>query len=212
MFSDYSLTGFLDDLSSRKPMPGGGGASAVAGAMAASLGAMVANLTSGKKRYAEVQDQIDEILPEAERLRDRMLELAQEDADAFYPLSQAYGLPKETEEERAHKAEVMEQALRRASEPPLHIMECTCEVMDLLETLSTIGSRMVISDVGVGAAFCEAALKGASFNVFINAKSMQDRDYADELVAKAQGLLDDGCTKADTIYKQVERGIRWSRS
>ena len=212
MFSDYSLTGFLDDLSSRKPMPGGGGASAVAGAMAASLGAMVANLTSGKKRYAEVQDQIDEILPEAERLRDRMLELAQEDADAFYPLSQAYGLPKETEGERAYKAEGREQALRRASEPPLHIMECTCEVMDLLETLSTIGSRMVISDVGVGAAFCEAALKGASFNVFINAKAMKDRDYAEILVSRTQAMLEDGCAKADEAYLRVERGIRWQRS
>jgi formiminotetrahydrofolate cyclodeaminase len=211
MDEQTTLTGFLDVLASAAPVPGGGGASAVAGALAASLGQMVANLTSGKKKYADVQPRIDQIIPELEALRAQLLDLVQADADAFEPLSRAYGLPRATEEERAHKAEVMEGALRVACEPPYQIMETICEAIDVLEELSVIGTRIAISDVGVGAAFCSAALKGASLNVFINAKSMTDREYADELVARTQALLDDGCAKADETFKKVERGIRWGK-
>lgn len=208
MVSDQTLAGFLAELTSKAPTPGGGGASAVAGAMAASLGAMVANLTSGKRKYADVQGRIDEVIPQLEALRDRLLELADADAAAFEPLSKAYGLPKATPEEQAHKAEVMEAAVRTACEPPYQIMETICQVVDLLAELSQIGTRIAISDVGVGAAFASAALKGASLNVFINAKSMRDRDYADDLVARTQALLDGGCKKADETYLAVERGIR----
>lgn len=211
MVRDESLVGFIDVLASAAPAPGGGGASAVAGSMAAALGEMVANLTSGKKRYAEVQGRIDEIIPQMEELRSRLIDLAQADADAFTPLSQAYGLPRETEEERAHKAEVMEEALRVACDPPYQIMETIYEVVDVLEELAEIGTRIAISDVGVGAAFASAALKGASLNVFINAKSMVDRTYADDLVARTEALLEDGCAKADATYKKVARGIRWSK-
>lgn len=211
MNDSTTLKGFLDVLASAAPVPGGGGASAVAGALAASLGQMVANLTSGKKRYLDVQPRIDEIIPELERLRARLMELVDEDAEAFEPLSRAYGLPRATDEERAHKAEVMEAALRVASEPPYKIMETICEVIDLLEELGRIGTRIAISDVGVGAAFAGAALRGASLNVFINAKSMKDRDYADELVSRTQALLDEGCAKAEKTFLDVERGIRWPR-
>ena len=211
MNDSTTLKGFLDVLASAAPVPGGGGASAVAGALAASLGQMVANLTSGKKRYVDVQPRIDEIIPELERLRARLMELVDEDAEAFEPLSRAYGLPRATDEERAHKAEVMEAALRVASEPPYKIMETICEVIDLLEELGRIGTRIAISDVGVGAAFAGAALRGASLNVFINAKSMKDRDYADELVSRTQALLDEGCAKAEKTFLDVERGIRWPR-
>ena len=208
---EQTVEGFLGELTSTAPTPGGGGASAMAGAMAASLGAMVANLTSGNKKYADVQGRIDEIIPQLEALRDKLLELADADAAAFAPLSKAYGLPKSTPEEQAHKAQVMEAALRTACEPPYQIMETISQVVDLLAELSKIGTRIAISDVGAGAAFASAALKGASLNVFINAKSMKDRDYADELVAKTQTLLDDGCQNADRTYLAVERGIRWAK-
>ena len=211
MDEQTTLTGFLDVLASAAPVPGGGGASAVAGALAASLGQMVANLTSGKKKYADVQPRIDQIIPELEALRAQLLDLVQADADAFEPLSRAYGLPRATEEERAHKAEVMEGALRVACEPPYQIMETICKVVDLLEELGRIGTRIAISDVGVGAAFAGAALRGASLNVFINAKSMADRDFADELVSRTQALLDEGCAKAEKAFLEVERGIRWPR-
>ena len=124
-----TLDGFLDSLSSSAPVPGGGGASAVAAAVGVSLGEMVANLTSGKKRYADVQGRIDEIVPAAERIRSELLGLAEADAAAFEPLSKAYGLPHATDGERAHKASVMEAALREACEPPLAIMGKICEAI-----------------------------------------------------------------------------------
>lgn len=207
MVTDTTLEGFLDALASSAPVPGGGGAAAVAGSMAASLGEMVANLTRGKRRYADVQEQVEACVERAESLRADLLALADADAAAFEPLSAAYGLPKGTDEERGRKAEVMEAALREACEPPLLMMERVCEVIDLLEELGRIGTRIAISDVGAGATICSAALRAASLNVLINARSMGDRAYADALVARTRGLVDEGCAKAEAVFRDVERGI-----
>lgn len=207
--ADMRVGEFSDVLSSKAPVPGGGGASAVAAAVGASLGQMVASLTLGKKRYADVQGRIEELIPRFEAVRDELLVLADEDAKAFEPLSRAYGLPKGTEEERAHKAEVMEAALRSACEPPLKIMEKACEAIDLVDEISRIGTRIAISDAGAGATLLSAALKAVSLNIFINAKSMADREYAEDLLSHTQEMLDEGCKKADDAYVRVERGIRW---
>lgn len=207
--ADMRVGEFSDVLSSKAPVPGGGGASAVAAAVGASLGQMVASLTLGKKRYADVQGRIEELIPRFEAVRSELLALADEDAKAFEPLSRAYGLPKGTEEERAHKAEVMEAALRSACEPPLKIMKKTCEAIDLVDEVSRIGTRIAISDAGAGATLLSAALKAVSLNIFINAKSMVDRDYAEDLLSHTQEMLDEGCKKADDAYVRVERGIRW---
>ncbi|MCI2086307.1 cyclodeaminase/cyclohydrolase family protein [Olsenella sp. kh2p3] len=207
--ADMRVGEFSDVLSSKAPVPGGGGASAVAAAVGASLGQMVASLTLGKKRYADVQGRIEELIPRFEAVRDELLVLADEDAKAFEPLSRAYGLPKGTEEERVHKAEVMEAALRAACEPPLKIMEKTCEAIDLVDEVSRIGTRIAISDAGAGATLLSAALKAVSLNIFINAKSMADREYAEDLLSHTQEMLDEGCKKADDAYVRVERGIRW---
>ena len=207
--ADMRVGEFSDVLSSKAPVPGGGGASAVAAAVGASLGQMVASLTLGKKRYADVQGRIEELIPRFEAVRDELLVLADEDAKAFEPLSRAYGLPKGTEEERVHKAEVMEAALGAACEPPLKIMEKTCEAIDLVDEVSRIGTRIAISDAGAGATLLSAALKAVSLNIFINAKSMADREYAEDLLSHTQEMLDEGCKKADDAYVRVERGIRW---
>ena len=207
--ADMRVGEFSDVLSSKAPVPGGGGASAVAAAVGASLGQMVASLTLGKKRYADVQGRIEELIPRFEAVRDELLVLADEDAKAFEPLSRAYGLPKGTEEERVHKTEVMEAALRAACEPPLKIMEKTCEAIDLVDEVSRIGTRIAISDAGAGATLLSAALKAVSLNIFINAKSMADREYAEDLLSHTQEMLDEGCKKADDAYVRVERGIRW---
>lgn len=207
--ADMRVGEFSDVLSSKAPVPGGGGASAVAAAVGASLGQMVASLTLGKKRYADVQGRIEELIPRFEAVRSELLALADEDAKAFEPLSRAYGLPKGTEEERAHKAEVMEAALRSACEPPLKIMKKTCEAIDLVDEISRIGTRIAISDAGAGATLLSAALKAVSLNIFINAKSMADREYAEDLLSHTQEMLDEGCKKADDAYVRVERGIRW---
>ena len=160
MMSKNSIEEFAGGLSSAKPVPGGGGACAAAGAFAAALGMMVANLTVGKKRYAEVEEEMKEILIRLGVLRDQLLELIDKDAEAFEPLSRAYGLPRETPEQREEKERVLEAALYEASMVPLEIMERILEAMGDLEILSKKGSRIVISDAGVGVLFAQAALDG----------------------------------------------------
>ena len=206
--ADLSIGGFMDVLSSKAPVPGGGGASAVAAAVGCSLGRMVASLTLGKKRYTEVEPRVREIAERLDALRNDLLALADDDAAAFEPLSRAYGLPKGTDEERAHKAEVMEAALKAACEPPLAIMEKICEATGLLAELARIGSRIAVSDAGAGAILLSAAVRAASLNVYINARSMEDRGCAAVLAAHADELVAGACRVADAAFEQVEGGLR----
>lgn len=201
----------VSDLASKAAVPGGGAGAAVAAAVGSALGEMVANLTRGKRRYEEAQPQIEEYLPKLEELRHRMLELADEDARAFTPLAAAYAMPRGTDEERARRDEVLEHALRRASEPPERLMETICEAIDIVDELTRIGSKMALSDAGAGAALLSASLRAACLNIFINARAMHDRDFAEDLVSRTQAMLEDGCAKADEAYLRVERGIRWRR-
>jgi len=203
MILDKDFNVFLDELASSAPVPGGGGASAACGALAAALASMVANLTTGKKKYAQYEDDIQRILREAEAKRKELVSLADADAEAFAPLAKAYSLPKSTEEELAYREEVMKKVLYDASIAPLRIMETVSEVILLIEEVAEKGSVMAISDAGVAAVFAQAALKGASLNVFINTKSMKDRDTAADLNAKARALIAEGSEKTDAIFAKV---------
>lgn len=208
MMRKNSIEEFAGSLSSAKPVPGGGGACAAAGAFAAALGMMVANLTVGKKRYADVEEEMKEILIRLGALRDQLMELIDKDAEAFEPLSRAYGLPRETPDQREEKERVLEAALYEASMVPLEIMERILEAMEDLEILSKKGSRIVISDAGVGVLFAQAALDGASLNVFINTKLMKDRDRAQRIDEKAEDLIRQGQEYKDRIYSAVMSQIR----
>ena len=205
---DKSCTDFLSVLSSAAPVPGGGGASALVGAVGVALGSMVGNLTLGKKKYERVQEDIKTILEKAEALRTELSALVEKDAEAFEPLSKAYGLPKNTDEEKRYRDEVMEKALKLACAVPMEIMEKSLEAMDLHEELVRKGTRIAISDVGVGVLFCKSALLGASLNVFINTKLMKDRTYAGQINEKAEKMICDGSSKADRIYREVEAAIK----
>ncbi len=208
MMSKNSIEEFAGGLSSAKPVPGGGGACAAAGAFAAALGMMVANLTVGKKRYADVEEEMKEILIRLGALRDQLLELIDKDAEAFEPLSRAYGLPRETPDQREEKERVLEAALYEASMVPLEIMERILKAMEDLEILSKKGSRIVISDAGVGVLFAQAALDGASLNVFINTKLMKDRGRAQRIDEKAEDLIRQGQEYKERIYSAVMLQIR----
>lgn len=203
MILDKNFTVFLDELASSAPVPGGGGASAACGALAAALASMVANLTTGKKKYAQYEDDIQRILRDAEEKRKELVALADADAQAFEPLAKAYSLPKSTEEELAYREKVMKKVLYDASIAPLRIMETVSEVILLIEEVAEKGSVMAISDAGVAAVFAQAALKGASLNVFINTKSMKDRETAADLNAKAHVLIALGSEKTDAIFAKV---------
>lgn len=208
MMLEMKTTEFLEELSSKAPVPGGGGASAAVGAFGAALGMMVANLTVGKKKYAAVEEEILAALEELGKLRDRLVALTDRDAQAFEPLSRAYGLPKNTEEEKATREKVMESALYDASVAPLEIMETVLASMDLLEVLGEKGSRLALSDVGVGILFAQAALEGASLNVFINTRLMKDRGRAEELNGRADRMIAEGREKKERIYSQVLQSVK----
>ena len=208
MIIDCKCNEFVDKLASSEPVPGGGGASALAGALGTALGSMVANLTMGKKKYQHVQDDIKRILKDARQLQLELMSLVDKDAKAFEPLSKAYGLPKGTEEERKKRDEIMEQALRQACSVPLEIMERAVEAIALHEELVEKGSKLAISDVGVGVLLCKAALMGGSLNVYINTKLMKDREYAEKINARADKMLEEAVSRADSVYKEVQRKIR----
>lgn len=202
---DLTCREFVDVLASSAPAPGGGGAAAFVGAIGMALGNMVGSLTVGKKKYADVEADIIELKRASDALQKRLLDLVAADARAFEPLSKAYGLPKETEEEKAHKAEVMEKCLHDACEIPLNIMRACCDAIDLHEQFAAKGAAIAISDVGCGVVCCKAALQAASLNVFINTKSMANREYADKCNAEAHSMMNTYLPKADAIFTDVEK-------
>jgi len=201
---EQSCAEFVEVLASKAPVPGGGGASALVGALGMALGNMVGSLTIGKKKYADVQEDIIALNEKAKKLEQELLDLIDKDAESFEPLSKAYGLPKNTEEEKAEKERVMEICLKDACGVPMEIMEKVCESIDLLEEFAAKGTVIAISDVGVGVACCRAALNGASLNVFINTKSMKDREYAEMINEKANRMINDYTAKADAIFADVK--------
>ena len=208
MVESMTIQEFLDVLSSKEPVPGGGGASALAGALGNALGQMVANLTIGKKKYALVEDEIKELAERMKGIQGQFSALADQDAKVFAPLAKCYSLPSGTEEEKAYKAEVMEARLLDASLVPMEIMEKASEMPEIMDILADKGSRMAVSDVGVGVQFIRTALLGAVMNVYINTKSMKNREKAEEMNEKAERLIKEGTEAADRIYQKVLEQLR----
>lgn len=199
---------WFEALASSSPTPGGGGAAALAGAAGAALGMMVANLTVGKKKYADVEEEIKNHLKRLNGLMDEMLSLIEEDAVGFAPLAAAYSLPSSTDEEKGNKEVVMARALKDACQAPLRTMEAGVEILESIEVLSVKGSVMAVSDAGVAAQFIRTAVLGASMNVFINTKSMKDKDLALEYNNRAEGLNRTAAQRADKIFIRIEEALK----
>lgn len=208
MIKEMVTGDFLEELSSKKPTPGGGGAAALGGAAGAALGQMVINLTLGKKKYADVEEEMKALLEKLEVLKAEFLHLADEDARVFAPLAAAYGLPGTTDEEKKYKAEVLEGHLLTASLVPIHVMEDALKAIDIMDILADKGSRMAVSDVGVGVQLIRTALTGAVMNVWINTKSMKNREKAEELNGYADEMMQKGTALADAVYRKVEEALR----
>ena len=203
MMLEQKTTDFLEVLSSAAPVPGGGGASAAVGAFSSALGMMVANLTIGTKKYADVEEEIIEVKEQLQNLQKELVDLTDKDAEAFEPLSKAYGLPKDTPEQKEEKERVMEKALYEASIVPLQIMKTVAKVMELLETLGEKGSKIAISDVGVAVLFARAALEGASLNIYINTRLMKDREQAERLNKESDDMIEEARRMQEKIYAGV---------
>ncbi len=208
MLEQQTIQEFLSALSSKAPVPGGGGASAIAGAIGNGLGQMVGNLTIGKKKYAQVEEEILQLLNKMEALQKELVSLANQDAEAFAPLAAAYGLPTGTEEEKVYKTKIMEENLLAASQVPIQIMEKSIEMLSAFAILAEKGSRMAVSDVGVGVQLIRSALLSAVMNVYINTKSMKNREKAQELNQYADELVANGTKQADQIYDTVLKALK----
>lgn len=201
---EKSCREFSEILASKAPVPGGGGVSALVGALGIALGSMAGNLTLGRKKYAAVEGDIRRMLAEGETIRTRLLELAQEDAAAFEPLSKAYSIPKDAPDHDA----VLEAATLAACRAPMEMMEQTCRAIGLLEEMLEKGSVLLVSDVGCGASCCRAALESASLNIFINTKTLKDRSAAQDLNGRADGMLREFLPRAEAIVETVVRRLR----
>ena len=190
---------FLEELASKAPAPGGGGAAALVGAVGAALGNMVGCLTAGKPKYAAVEADILALNAQAAALRLRLQSLVEADAAAFTPLAKAYGIPKDDPARPA----VMAKALEEAAAVPLEIMEACAEAIALLEGYEAKGSVLAVSDAGCGALFCRAALEAAGLNVTVNTRLMADRARAAALDGRVSALLEEYVPRAEAVYSRV---------
>lgn len=204
---EMTIKSYVNQLSSSAPTPGGGGTAALFGALGSALGSMVAALTTGKKKYAEYEQDIQEILAETARLNQRFLELMEADEKAFAPLSRAYGISKDD----PARDSILEEALKRAAEPPVRILHTCSSLLEVLEELAVKGSRLAISDAACGAAACEAAAKAASMNIFINTRLLKDRSYAQELNRAAVTEVENISSRCETLQAQIRAELLFSR-
>ena len=191
---------FLDALSSKEPTPGGGGASALVAAVSCSLCSMVSNLTTGKKKYAQYQDKIDEYLVLLKEKNELLQADIEKDAKAFAPLAKAYSLDKSTE----GYEDIMEKALFDAATAPKEILEDIYSLVPVIEDLAIMGSRLAISDVAVAAVCLEAAMKGCVLNVYINTRSMKNKDTAQKMNAYVKEIVSDGSKRMQKVYADIE--------
>ncbi len=194
---------FLDSLASKEPVPGGGGASALIGAVSCSLCSMVSNLTLGKKKYAEYQDRIQEYLLKLTKINQKLVQDIKKDADAFAPLARAYAIPKDDPDRES----IMEEALVNAAKAPMGILKDLEEILPIMEDLCVIGSKLAISDVAVAATACRAAYEGAVMNIFINTKSMKNRTLAQSYNNQAEKLVRDGVERCNIVYRKILEGM-----
>ena len=198
-FTQKSCREFVEVLASNAPVPGGGGAAALVGAIGTALGNMVGSLTVGKKKYADVEAEIIALKEKCDGLQKDLLDQVPADAVGFEPLAKAYGIPKDNPD----RDRILEEATIVACAVPMKIMELCCEAIEAISVFAAKGSRLAVSDAGCGAVCCKAALQSASLNVFINTKSLKNREVAEEMNAKANGMLDKYCAMADEIFSGV---------
>ncbi|MBN2809639.1 MAG: cyclodeaminase/cyclohydrolase family protein [Deltaproteobacteria bacterium] len=199
---------FNEVLASKAPVPGGGGAAAMGGAIGMALSNMVGNLTIGKKKYADVEDEVKELVAKGAKVIAGLEALVDKDAEVFEPLSKAYGMPKSTPEEQKLKDETMEACGKTACSVPLDIMRLAYEGIKIHRRMGEIGTMIAISDVACGVVFLKAALISGSLNVIININGIKDQSFNQAAKAEMDQLLADGSRIADETLELVLAKLR----
>ncbi|MDD2738791.1 MAG: cyclodeaminase/cyclohydrolase family protein [Methylomonas lenta] len=204
---DKSVEIFLDELASKQATPGGGSAAAVMGAQAAALVSMVCNLTIGKPKYAEVELDMQTLLAESEALRQTLLGMIKADVDVFDKLMACYGLPKDTDADKAHRSQQIQIVLREATEVPLACAKACAKTIALSRVAAEKGNLGVISDAGVAVMAGYAGLKSAALNVHINTSSLKDREFAKAKLSELEGVMQGMDLEVEAIYQLVKEKL-----
>ena len=201
--AEMTVTQFADVLASDAPAPGGGSTAALAGALGAALTAMVCRLTEGRKKYEEFQGHVLEVKEKATALQAKFIDVMDRDTEAFMVISNAYGMPKATDEEKAARSAAIQAGLVKSTETPMEMMELAAETIALTESLLGRFNTASASDLGVGALTLRTAVQGAWLNVLINIGSLKDTALADQYRTKGQALVDQVVAAADRVYETV---------
>ena len=204
MIKQSAIDTFLDDLASSSATPGGGSAAAIIGAMGAALASMVCNLTIGKKKYADVEEEMNALLSRAEALRAKLTGMIEDDVKAFDAVMAAYGMPKETDAEKEKRTEAIQAALKIATDVPLRCCHAAREVIDVASAVAAKGNLGVISDAGVAVLAAYAALRSAALNVYTNAKIITDKAFADAKLKELEALLQGAERTTEAAYELVK--------
>jgi len=204
MLTEKPVVTFLDELASSAPAPGGGSAAALAAAIGAALISMVANLTVGKKKYADVQDDMQRILSHSEALRHKCVKLLEDDVAAYTEVIRAYKMPRDTEEQKQARSAAIQEALKGATAVPMELAEACVEILNLCPESAEKGNVHAVSDAGVGALMAEAALRAAAFNVWINLGNIKDEAFVQKEGARLNALLEGKAELKEEILKDVE--------
>lgn len=202
---EKSVLGFLDELASSAPTPGGGSAAAVMGAMGAALLSMACNLTVGKRDYSDVEAEMREALAKAENLRDRFQQMIRADIEVFDAVMAAYRMPRESDDEKTNRDESIQLALKEATLVPLECAKACSEVIALSRVVAEKGNKNVVSDAGVGVAAAFAALRSAALNVYINTGQIKDEVFAATQLEALERILEESGRDNETVYAHVVR-------
>jgi formiminotetrahydrofolate cyclodeaminase len=199
-----SIGSFAELVAAGTPTPGGGSVAAYCGVLAASLGQMMCNITIGKPKYAAAESRLSEITDQLERLSGRLRELIADDAASFDAVLAAYRLPKETDDEKAKRAEQVQIAMQRAVDVPFETARRSFDVLKLLSELAEIGTPSALSDVAVGAQLAKVAIRGASYNVNVNLNSLSDPELAEKTRLEMDSIVHQGSTIASEVSRKLK--------
>lgn len=204
-----SVLGFSEELASKDGKYGGGSAASVVGAFASSLAQFVFELQQGKEKYKDDAERIQSAINHSTRLTEELLELAEEDADAFNPVMELFKLPKDTEEERAFRQEKIDQGLLEAAKPPMDMLEKLHEVIDLFELLLFLEVRgTIVDDIAVGLLFTEATIESAKINCMVNIKSIKNETLRDEMTADVEAIYASAIERVRIFKEQAMELIK----
>jgi methenyltetrahydrofolate cyclohydrolase len=204
MIKDKSIQVFLDELAGKVSTPGGGSAAAIIGAMGAALISMVANFTVGKKGYEDVDAEAGEILAKAENIRKQLTDMIKADVDVFNRVMAAYGMPKETEDQKSARTQEIQAALKAATDVPLACARVAAEVIKLSKPIAEKGNKNVISDAGVAVLAGYAALRSAALNVYINIGGIKDQEFVNDREKQLESILGGMDKLTDDVYELVK--------